>query len=122
MREQHAGMYIVPEGALDTDGKDRKTSPPKPTPYVPIYSLNSSEVSTIQYIHGCLHAHALPEAADNPQTFHQALLLIAAMARLAPDAILHNVMPVFTFMGSNVFHRDDTYSFRVVQKASATFP
>jgi len=25
-------------------------------------------------------------------------------------------MPVFTFMGSNVFHRDDSYSFRVVQK------
>ncbi|KAH9837712.1 armadillo-type protein [Rhodofomes roseus] len=58
----------------------------------------------------------LIRAVDNPQTFHQALLLIAAMARLAPDAILHNVMPVFTFMGSNVFHRDDSYSFRVVQK------
>ena len=28
-------------------------------------------------------------------------------------------MPVFTFMGSNVFHRDDNYSFRVVQKVSA---
>jgi U3 small nucleolar RNA-associated protein 10 len=27
-------------------------------------------------------------------------------------------MPVFTFMGSNVFHRDDNYSFRVVQKVS----
>jgi U3 small nucleolar RNA-associated protein 10 len=25
-------------------------------------------------------------------------------------------MPVFTFMGSNVFHRDDSYSFKVVQK------
>ncbi|KZT68072.1 hypothetical protein DAEQUDRAFT_348588 [Daedalea quercina L-15889] len=58
----------------------------------------------------------LIKAAENPQTFHQALLLMAAMARLAPDAILHNVMPVFTFMGSNVFHRDDSYSFRVVQK------
>ncbi|KXN83997.1 U3 small nucleolar RNA-associated protein 10 [Leucoagaricus sp. SymC.cos] len=52
----------------------------------------------------------------NPQTFHQALLLMASLARLAPESVLHNVMPVFTFMGSNVFHRDDTYSFRVVQK------
>jgi len=56
--------------------------------------------------------------AENPQTFHQALLLMASLARLAPESVLHNVMPVFTFMGSNVFHRDDTYSFRVVQKVA----
>jgi U3 small nucleolar RNA-associated protein 10 len=54
--------------------------------------------------------------ADNPQTFHQALLLMANLARLAPDSVLRNIMPVFTFMGSNVFHRDDTYSFRVVRQ------
>lgn len=41
---------------------------------------------------------------------------MASLTRLAPDSVLHNVMPVFTFMGSNVFHRDDSYSFRVVQK------
>ena len=41
---------------------------------------------------------------------------MATLTRLAPDAVLRNVMPIFTFMGSNVFHRDDTYSFRVVQK------
>jgi U3 small nucleolar RNA-associated protein 10 len=43
---------------------------------------------------------------------------MANLARLAPDSVLHNVMPVFTFMGSNVFHRDDTYSFRVVQQVN----
>ena len=58
----------------------------------------------------------LMTVADNPQTFHQALLLVANLARLAPDSVLRNVMPVFTFMGSNVFHRDDTYSFRVVRQ------
>ncbi|OCH90866.1 hypothetical protein OBBRIDRAFT_729952 [Obba rivulosa] len=58
----------------------------------------------------------LIRASDNPQTFHQALLLVASLARLTPDTVLHNVMPIFTFMGSNVFHRDDTYSFRVVRK------
>ncbi|KAI0920552.1 hypothetical protein AcV5_010550 [Taiwanofungus camphoratus] len=58
----------------------------------------------------------LIRASESPQTFHQALLLMASLARLAPEAVLHNVMPVFTFMGSNIFHRDDTYSFRVVQK------
>ncbi|KAI0270487.1 hypothetical protein BC834DRAFT_967272 [Gloeopeniophorella convolvens] len=55
-------------------------------------------------------------ASESPQTFNQALLLIASLARVAPESVLHNIMPVFTFMGSNVFHRDDTYSFRVVQK------
>ncbi|KAI0670242.1 hypothetical protein C8Q78DRAFT_1138718 [Trametes maxima] len=54
--------------------------------------------------------------SENPQSFHQASLLMASLARIASDAVLHNVMPIFTFMGSNVFHRDDTYSFRVVQK------
>ena len=54
--------------------------------------------------------------SENPQTFNQALLLVATLARLTPETVLRNVMPVFTFMGSNVFHRDDTYSFRVVQK------
>ncbi|KAJ7178741.1 armadillo-type protein [Mycena crocata] len=58
----------------------------------------------------------LIRVADNPQTFNQALLLMATLARLAPDSVLHNVMPVFTFMGSNVFHRDDSYSFKVVQR------
>ncbi|KAG6836982.1 hypothetical protein H0H93_016935 [Arthromyces matolae] len=58
----------------------------------------------------------LVELIRGTVTFHQALLLMANLARLAPDSVLHNVMPVFTFMGSNVFHRDDTYSFKVVQQ------
>ncbi|KAI9435473.1 hypothetical protein H4582DRAFT_1969649 [Lactarius indigo] len=41
---------------------------------------------------------------------------LPASLAFAPKSVLHNVMPVFTFMGSNVFHRDDNYSFRVVQK------
>ena len=58
----------------------------------------------------------LSPVSGNPQTSNQALLLMANLARLAPESVLHNVMPVFTFMGSNVFHRDDTYSFKVVQQ------
>ena len=58
----------------------------------------------------------LSPVSGNPQTFNQALLLMANLARLAPASVLYNVMPVFTFMGSNVFHRDDTYSFKVVQQ------
>ena len=63
-------------------------------------------------------ADYLYPASESPQTFHQALLLIASLAVVAPKSVLHNIMPVFTFMGSNVFHRDDNYSFRVVQKVS----
>ncbi|KAM6493306.1 hypothetical protein JOM56_011440 [Amanita muscaria] len=58
----------------------------------------------------------LIRVSDNPQTFHQALLLISKLFPLAAESVLHNVMPVFTFMGSNVFHRDDAYSFKVVQQ------
>jgi hypothetical protein len=65
---------------------------------------------------GCYCADYLCLASESPQTFHQALLLIASLALVAPKSVLHNIMPVFTFMGSNVFHRDDNYSFRVVQK------
>ena len=58
------------------------------------------------------------QVSDNPQTFHQALLLVSSLAHLAPEAVLRNVMPIFTFMGSSVLHRDDEYSFKVVQKVS----
>ena len=43
---------------------------------------------------------------------------MAKLARLTPDSVLHNIMPIFTFMGSNVIHRDDSYSFKVVQSVS----
>ncbi|KAI0692328.1 hypothetical protein BC835DRAFT_1416622 [Cytidiella melzeri] len=58
----------------------------------------------------------LIRVSENPQTSNQALLLVSSLARLVPEAVLQNVMPVFTFMGANVFHRDDSYSFKVVQK------
>jgi U3 small nucleolar RNA-associated protein 10 len=54
--------------------------------------------------------------SDSPPSSNQALLLLSTLAKLAPDSVLQNIMPVFTFMGSNVFHRDDSYSFRVIQK------
>ncbi|KAI8990419.1 armadillo-type protein [Trametes punicea] len=68
---------------------------------------------------GSLRVDALVDIlrrSENPQSFHQASLLLASLARIAPDPVLHNIMPIFTFMGSNVFHRDDSYTFRVVQK------
>ncbi|KAG0355784.1 HEAT repeat-containing protein 1 [Gamsiella multidivaricata] len=55
-------------------------------------------------------------ATGNPQTHNQALLLMAAIATLYPEKVLHNIMPVFTFMGANVLRQDDNYSFHVIQQ------
>ncbi|KAG9017581.1 snoRNA-binding rRNA-processing protein utp10 [Tulasnella sp. 427] len=44
--------------------------------------------------------------------------LINVTLRNRPGIVIQNVMPIFTFMGSNVFHRDDSFSFRVVQKTN----
>lgn len=57
-------------------------------------------------------------ASTNPQTSHQALLLLSQLGPLVPEQLVHNVMPIFTFMGSNVLQRDDAYSLRVVERVS----
>lgn len=59
-------------------------------------------------------------ASSNPRTSQRALLVAAELARLIPEAVLHNVMPIFTFMGASDFQRDDAYSFGVVEKARST--
>ncbi|KAG0237384.1 HEAT repeat-containing protein 1 [Mortierella sp. GBA43] len=55
-------------------------------------------------------------ATGNPETHNQALLLMAAIASIYPEKVLHNIMPVFTFMGANVLRQDDNYSFHVIQQ------
>ncbi|EAL19068.1 hypothetical protein CNBH1700 [Cryptococcus deneoformans B-3501A] len=55
-------------------------------------------------------------ASTNPRTAQRALLVASELARLIPDAVLHNVMPIFTFMGASDFQRDDAYTFGVVEK------
>ncbi|KAL8185848.1 UNVERIFIED_CONTAM: HEAT repeat-containing protein 1, partial [Gekko kuhli] len=51
-----------------------------------------------------------------PQTHHHALLLLGVAAGMFPGKVLHNVMPIFTFMGANVMRLDDAYSFQVINK------
>lgn len=55
-------------------------------------------------------------ASSNPRTAQRALLVASELARLIPDTVLHNVMPIFTFMGSSDLQRDDAFSFGVVEK------
>jgi len=57
-------------------------------------------------------------ASNNPRTAQRALLVAGELARLVPEGVLHNVMPIFTFMGSSELQRDDAYSFGVVEKVS----
>lgn len=32
------------------------------------------------------------------------------------EKVLHNIMPIFTFMGASIMRLDDAYSFRVIDK------
>ncbi|CAN9508835.1 unnamed protein product [Ophioblennius macclurei] len=59
-------------------------------------------------------------ASDVPQTHHHALLLLGAVATIFPEKVLHNIMPIFTFMGANVIRLDDVYSFRVIENTLHT--
>ncbi|KAN0059869.1 snoRNA-binding rRNA-processing protein utp10 [Thecaphora frezii] len=56
------------------------------------------------------------KASHNPQTFQHALLLLSRVAIIAPESVLHNVMPIFTFVGSTVLQRDDAFSYTVVER------
>ncbi|XP_043551503.1 HEAT repeat-containing protein 1 isoform X2 [Chiloscyllium plagiosum] len=58
--------------------------------------------------------------SNMPQTHHHALLLLGAAAGFFPDKVLHNIMPIFTFMGANVMRLDDSYSFQVINKTVQT--
>ncbi|KXS11658.1 glycosyltransferase family 32 protein [Gonapodya prolifera JEL478] len=57
---------------------------------------------------------------DNPQTHNSALLLLARLAQLNPHRVLNTVMPVFTFLGTNLVRQDDDYSFHVIHKTIET--
>lgn len=53
---------------------------------------------------------------DSPQVQNTALLLVAALAVISPEMVLHSVMPIFTFMGSSVLRKDDDYSVMVIDQ------
>ncbi|CAD6593091.1 MAG: snoRNA-binding rRNA-processing protein utp10 [Alectoria sarmentosa] len=52
----------------------------------------------------------------NPQVRNSALLLVSALAMVAPELILHSIMPIFTFMGTNVLRQQDDFSAYVVKQ------
>lgn len=59
-------------------------------------------------------------ASHNPQTHHHALLVLSYTASMIPDQVLHNIIEIFTFMGSSVLRQDDAYSFQIISKIVET--
>lgn len=51
---------------------------------------------------------------QDAQTHHDALQLIVKLSTMVPDAILHNVMDIFTFVGDTAVRRDDEYIYRLI--------
>ena len=48
------------------------------------------------------------------QVQQEALRLLSSLALLAPDLIVHSVMPIFTFMGGSLLRQNDEHSARIV--------
>ncbi|ORX59122.1 ARM repeat-containing protein [Piromyces finnis] len=76
-------------------------------------AINESSIR-IEIIVNCIRV------TDNPQTHNYALLLMAEIASIFPDRVLLNIMPVFTFMGANILHQDDNFSFHVIKQTLET--
>jgi U3 small nucleolar RNA-associated protein 10 len=53
---------------------------------------------------------------ESPQVQNTALLLVSSLAVIAPEQVLHSVMPIFTFMGSSILKKDDDYSVMVIDQ------
>ncbi|EON97804.1 putative u3 small nucleolar rna-associated protein 10 protein [Phaeoacremonium minimum UCRPA7] len=56
------------------------------------------------------------QKSSSPAVQNSALLLVASLAKTAPDVVLHSVMPIFTFMGSSVLRQGDDYSAHVINQ------
>lgn len=55
-------------------------------------------------------------SSTSQQVQNRFLLLVANLASLASDVVLHSVMPIFTFMGANTIRQDDEFSAHVIQQ------
>lgn len=53
---------------------------------------------------------------ESPQVQNVALLLIAALCKIVPGRVLHNIMPIFTFMSTGVMRKDDEHSVHVIDQ------
>lgn len=59
--------------------------------------------------------HAI-KISTNTQSINHAILLLTRFARLDAELVLHNIMPIFTFVGHAVLQRDDRFTLSVVDQ------
>ncbi|XP_050076413.1 HEAT repeat-containing protein 1 homolog [Anopheles maculipalpis] len=76
--------------------------------------VKASSMFKVEQIVQCIRG------TQNPQTHHHALLLLAHVARYVPEQVLHNMMEIFTFVGSSIVRQDDAYSFQIISKIIET--
>lgn len=69
-----------------------------------------SDIVNVDIVVDCLRN------TTNPQTHDSALSLLAAVARTAPSRVLSAVLPVFTFVGSQLVRHDDSFSFNLITR------
>lgn len=55
-------------------------------------------------------------SSSSQQVQNRFLLLVANLATLDSNIVLHSVMPIFTFMGANTLRQDDEFSAHVIQQ------
>jgi U3 small nucleolar RNA-associated protein 10 len=84
----------------------------------PIVNSIRTESDTTEY-RAAVRADLLVDCirhSTSPQVQNAALLLISTLASWVPELILHNLMPIFTFIGSNLLRQQDDYSAHVVDQ------
>jgi U3 small nucleolar RNA-associated protein 10 len=55
-------------------------------------------------------------SSSSRQVQNAALLLVARVASIAPDLVLRNIMPIFTFVGPIIIQQDDDFSAYVLSE------
>lgn len=71
-------------------------------------TIMSESVFRINLIVQCIRV------TQNPQTHYNALLFLSQCASLFPQQVMHNLVDIFTFMGSSITRHDDAFSFQVI--------
>lgn len=82
---------------------------------MPAYQSNKNLKIDTTVGHGDVLVNCIHKSSS-PAVQNSALLLVASLAKTAPDVVLHSVMPIFTLMGTSVLRQSDDYSAHVVNQ------
>ncbi|KAI0199602.1 armadillo-type protein [Astrocystis sublimbata] len=82
---------------------------------VPAYKDDSELTIDSTGGHGDLLVNCI-QKSSSPAVQSTALLLVASLAKVAPDLVLNSVMPIFTQMGTSVLRQSDDYSAHVINQ------